>query len=172
MKNLTKAVLVIILIAIVSSVIYLQIETENLTPKASVTVHSTPSPTLSPTPTSSPVPTPSPLPASVTADVNYTESGSALVINGTVTNKSPNTAYNVGLYVLAAGQFALLPSQTVIDMTVPIASGTYSNGETQTLSTLAPYQSVHIDITVIPNLSSQEPGLYGINATVVWSNMP
>jgi hypothetical protein len=62
--------------------------------------------------------------------------------------------------------------QTVIDMTVPIISGTYYNGEgNQTLSILDPSQTIPITIKVYPYYQSQEPNLQGANVTLVWSNM-
>ncbi len=180
MKNMSKVVLVIVLVAIFSGLIYLQTEIENIessqaTPSPQPTAPK-PSPTL--TPTSTPASTSVPV-ATVTANINATPTrvapnsgGDVLIINGTVTNNSPNTAYNVGLRVTAFGSFTLLPAQEVIDMTIPISSGTYAMGTDYALSTLTPHQSVPVNITIVPYYSSQEPMLSGVNVTVVWSNMP
>jgi hypothetical protein len=101
-----------------------------------------------------------------------TSAGEVLIINGTVTNNSPNIAYNVGLNVTAFGTFSVNPSQEVIDITVPISSGTYDTSIAYPLSTLTPYQSVPINITIRPTLASHEPTLNSVTVTLVWSNAP
>lgn len=174
MKNLTKAALVIAIVAIVLGLIYLQLEIENLTPKSNGEVN-TPTPTLSPTPT----PTPSLTPANVTSNISITPirnfndasfpEGDYLLINGTVTNNSTTAAYNVGLKVsdvaLVFANYA-----TVIDVTVPIKSGLYNTGENYVLSTIEPNQTIPISITINPTYQSQEPDLQNYNVTLVWSN--
>jgi len=54
-----------------------------------------PTPTITPTtaPTSTPIPTRMPT-ATVTAKIIVTARGGLLLVNGTVTNNGPNTAYN------------------------------------------------------------------------------
>ncbi len=46
------------------------------------------------------------------------------------------------------------------------------NNTNYTLSTLTPYQSVSINIKILPDYQSEEPNLQGTNVTLVWSNMP
>jgi hypothetical protein len=140
-----------------------------------------PSPTPIPTPTS-PTPTPEPtsMPtASVTAVLNATQIADtySLLVNGTVTNNSPNTAYDVGLHVTAVG-IPFTSYETLIDMTVPIASAEYVQSSIlgtvkHPLSTLTPYQSVPVEITIISLYQSRTPTLLPpINITLVWSNTP
>jgi hypothetical protein len=77
-------------------------------------------------------------------------------------------------------------------MTVPITSATYAQNSESTaakdqatpdgsqnvvssdfpLSTLNPYQSVSIEIKIIPLYQSSTPTLQNINVTLVWSNHP
>ena len=190
MKNLSKVILVIVSLAIFLSLIYLQIEIKDLSPKSSPTPLPTMNPIATPTlsPTLTPISTPVPV-ATVTANINATptlvapttSAGEVLIINGTITNNSPNTAYNVGVraFAIASYEFPFVSPLAAINITVPIASGTYSmkyitaeTVVTYPLTTLTPYQSVPINITIIPNASSQEPVLSDVNATLVWSNMP
>jgi hypothetical protein len=182
MNNLAKAVLVIALLAIVFGLIYLQLEIENLTPKSNGLVD-TPTPILSPTPPPilSPTPPPNPplTPAKVTSNISITPirnfndtsfpEGDYLLINGSVTNNSTNTAYNVGLKVFDVA-LVLAHYTTVIDVTVPIKSGLYNTGENYVLSTISANQTVPISIMINPDYQSQEPDLQNYNVTLVWSN--
>jgi hypothetical protein len=110
--------------------------------------------------------------------LNGTAQTQYIIVNGTVTNDSPNIAYNVGLNVTAWGvqrvpDFSVNQNvpYNVINVTVPISSGTYVNGESYPLSTLAAHQSVQIDITIVcsydPSLTMGSPF-----TTVFWSNVP
>jgi uncharacterized protein YxeA len=134
------------------------------------------------TPKSTPIVTPTPKPtANVTSDITVTPiknfdnatypQGDYLSIKGTVTNHGQDTASNVGLKVSAT---ALIFSHytTVIDVTVPVQSGTYNTGESYQLSTLNPNQTISLSIIVNPDYQSQEPDLNNSNVTLVWSNMP
>jgi hypothetical protein len=191
MNKLTSAVLVIVLAVVFSAIIYQQVEIENLK-RQSITsspqpTTSTPYPTVSPT--SSPTPNPTPTPTSktyttppsspVAADLIIIPYGSAataedyLLISGNVTNKTPNTLYNFGLHVYSFGYpFMAQPIEvTLINVTVPIASGPYSNGQ-HMMSTLAPHESIQITIKIIPDLAYRTPTLYGNDVSVVWTNSP
>jgi hypothetical protein len=185
LKTVTAVVLVVVAVLLTSAVFY---AVTVYTPK-STPVKPTPTPTSTSTTSPTPASSTPPPPATLTADIVATAvsdapdvSGSqVLVINGTVTNNSPNTAYNVGLHAFAGGsyEFPYFTPLPAINLTVPLASGTYGQNYanantpiTYALSTLAPYQSVSFNITIIPWASSQEPVLNGINVTTVWSNMP
>ena len=130
-------------------------------------------------PTSTPVSSQPPA-ANVTAvlsdaeNTNGSYSGDYLSINGTVTNNSPNVAYNVGIKVTALESTPAFTG-TALNVTVPIASAKYnllfSQGELPfTLTTLTPYQSVPVVIELAPFSASETPCLYDINVTLVWSN--
>lgn len=180
MKMMTPIVLVTVAVVLIATVWY----TQTYEPKS--TLINTPSPTINQTLTSSPssIPTPTltptPFPqANVTAniivtpirnfdDANYLQ-GDYISINGTVTNNSPNTAYNVGLKV-SAEAVVLAYQTTVIDVTVPVQSSIYNTGTNYALSTLNPYQTVSISINIFPDYPSEEPNLQGANVTLVWSN--
>lgn len=193
-RGLPVAVLVVVIVALSLGLIYQQIEIENLnstkkSPSPTPTGTQTPEPSQNPTSTLSPTQEPSFSPSStptlpvanlssnitVTSIRNFNDSsyleGDYLSINGTVTNDSPNTAYDAGLKVSAAAIVLAYP-RTVIDVTVPTESGTYNTNTNYTLSTLTPYQSVTIKIIIYPDYQSQEPSLQGANVTLVWSNMP
>ncbi len=129
-----------------------------------------------------PSPTPSTTPAAmVTANLNITQhrdvnnqlpyTGGYLVISGSVLNNSTNNAYNVGLKVYDTAMI-LAHYSTVINVSVPIASGIYITDSNYALSTLSPYQSVSISMIIYPDYQSQEPDLQSANVTLVWSNMP
>jgi hypothetical protein len=204
MNKLTKVVLVIVFTAVLLGFIYQQIEIQNLKSSQSADLlteaSKTPTPpTVSPTTQSKPTPTQnltpnsSPLPTNVTANLQITAIrppvGYYLLINGTITNNSPNTAYNVGLHVSAVGT-PLSQTVVLIEMTVPIASAEYMQYSENTaariqasadgsqnivsnefpLSTLAPYQSVPVEIKIYPLYQSQSAILRDINVTLVWSN--
>ena len=79
-----------------------------------------------------------------------------------------DTSYNVGLKVSAT---ALVFSHytKVIEVTVPVQSGTYNTGESYQLSTLNPNQTISVSIIVNPDYQSQEPDLSNSNVTLVWS---
>lgn len=165
----TVATAIVIIAVLLTSVVWFEL---TMPPNTTPVLNPTSSPTA--TSTASPkVPE-----ATVTANINATptlvspntSAGEVLIINGTVTNNSPNTAYNVGLNVTAFGTFSIIPSQEVINIVVPISSGTYDSGIIYPLSTLTPYQSVPINITIMPNLASHEPTLDGVTVTLVWSN--
>jgi hypothetical protein len=95
----------------------------------------------------------------------------AILINGTVTNSSPNTAYGVGLHVFASADPALYPFEEDVDVTVPVASGTYNATSTYGLSTILPNQSVSINIEIIPLAALSEMAvLEEATVTLVWSN--
>jgi hypothetical protein len=189
MNNVKNVVLGVVLLTIFFGLIYLQTEIQNLKsqqtstiPTTSKSSNSEPKGTVS-TSNLSPTPTPAfatvqstTIIANIIATPTFvspnTSAGQVLIINGTVTNQGPNTEYNVGLNVTAFGSFSLLPSQEVIDMTVPINSGTYAMGTDYSLSTLTPNEVIPVTITIIPKLSSQEPMLSNVNVTVSWSNKP
>jgi len=152
-----------------------------LNPTPTPTIAPTPTPNLTARPTSTPSPTPTANPvATVTAnlnlkvvDLNPGNGNWVILINGTVTDDSPNTAYGVGLHVFAPADGALAPFEETVDVTVPIVSGTYNWNTTYGLSTLTPNQSVTIYIEIIPPAKLAELSVIN-NATVtmVWSNMP
>ena len=118
--------------------------------------------------------------ATVTADINFkvvdltVGSGHwVILINGTVTNDSPNTAYGVGLHVFAPADGALAAFEETIDVTVPVVSGTYDWNSTYGLSTLTPNQSVSVNIEMIPPpFLGERAVLSNTTVTSVWSNMP
>lgn len=128
-------------------------------------------------PSNTPSSTPTPV-ATITADIVATPTpvvpggGDVLIIKGTVTNDSPNTAYDVGLNVTAQASILMLGYPNVIDMIVPASSGEYAMGNDYELSTLAPNQSVAIDIKIIPYYQSQSPQLENVNVAAIWSNPP
>lgn len=95
------------------------------------------------------------------------------MILGNITNATPNTLYNVGLHVYSFGYLYMAQpiEETLIDVTVPISSDTYGNGQ-YTLSTLNPYESLQITIKIIPYLAYRTPTLYGNEVSVVWTNSP
>jgi hypothetical protein len=184
MKTVIAAALVVVAVLLTSAVWYIAIGNPHFTQNTRPTATPYSTPTLTPSPTLSPTPTLVPA-AHVTAEINaipsyelpnYTpNSGDYLLINGTVTNNSPNIAYNVGLKVTAT-EATLTHTGNAIDMVVPITSATY--GQTSAseivyapLSTLLPYQSIPIVIEINPYAPSETPTLNNINVTVVWSNM-
>jgi hypothetical protein len=174
MKPIVAIALIIIAVLLTSVVWYMLIVANQ---NANLSSNPLPTPKLNSTSTPSPSAIP---PATVKANIiatptllsPTTSAGEILVINGTVTNNSPNTAYNVGLNVTAFGTFSIIPSQEVMNIVVPISSGTYGSGIIYPLSTLTPYQSVPINITIMPILASHEPTLNGVTVTLVWSNAP
>ena len=180
MKATTIVVIVIAMLVLATALWYMQ------TYRASHA--STPAPTTTmPTATATPITTPTPTittpttmpPAStVTASLNqkvvdikpYT-GDDVLLINGTVTNNSPNTAYDAGLHMFAPADPALYPYEETVDVTVPIASGTYNATNTYGLSTIPPNQSVTINIEIIPPTALSEMAvLEDATVTLVWSN--
>jgi hypothetical protein len=171
MKTVTALTFITIAVILTSAFWYAIIAN---TPKSTPIVNPTATPTATPTSTSPPA-------ATVTANISVTanlqlngslpNSGDNLIINGTVTNNSPNTAYNVGLKVFAEAVVLAYP-RTVIDVTIPVKSGTYNTDTKYTLSTLTPFQSVSIEIIIYPDYQSKEPNLQGANVTLVWSNTP
>jgi hypothetical protein len=180
MNKGTKIVLGIVFIAIFLLLIYQQIEIENLKPAqpqptTHPTVNSTPTPSTTSNPTSNPTTT-STIPSgytevpstTVSTNLEVIPQGGYLVLNGNVTNKSPNTLYNVGLHVYSWGYpFIQGGPETLIDDVVPIASGTYPNYQELKLSTLEPYQTISVIITIYSNYDERTPTLYGNTVTVI-----
>jgi hypothetical protein len=204
------AALVIALIALSFGLVYQQIEIQNIksslsSPSPQPTATESPSfsppststnsilPTQISTPTLSPTSTPSLIPSQivlhlpetgVNAILNITSalSGGYLLLSGTVTNNSTNTQYNVGLKVFADG-YPIVgnPNKlTLINLTIPIDSGTYMqtsdgtaslNGGVSTSlfpqSTLNPNQSVAIEIMIYPLYQSQTPTLYDFTVDLI-----
>ncbi len=125
-------------------------------------------------------------PANVTAFLIYTlDSHTDVVfVNGTVTNDSPNTAYNVGIAIdsttwATVTYPSLQQGGTVI---VPLINGSYNEQgnfinkstsptwyEKTPLSNLQPCQSVHVSIAFYPFVNK---GLLVNAVTAVWSNKP
>jgi hypothetical protein len=68
----------------------------------------------------------------LTYDANNPSTYNHLLISGTVTNMGLGTAYNAGLHVVAWD----VTGELVINMTVPIAAGSYGLGGNQGPSTL------------------------------------
>jgi hypothetical protein len=145
-----------------------------------------------PTPASTPtIPTAPPLLYHVitsgilTANVTYTPvgptgEGQYLKINGYITNNSPNTAYNVGLDVLAIGQGGRLArylgvdSITLVNSTIPAKSGIYDESKpiTDSFPSFAPYQTINFDITIYPAAAHVEPVFDQVTITPVSTNLP
>jgi|WetSurMetagenome_2_1015567.scaffolds.fasta_scaffold95139_2 hypothetical protein len=182
MYNLTKIFLAIAIIALLLGLIYIQLEIQNIQsniqPKEM-------NPTSTPNITPSPSPTPYVPPASVISDLNYSISLSSdqrtdiVLVNGTVTNNSTNTAYNVGLLVTAYSTSSYYPYVYNLGAIVPLVSGNYydDRGITRSanstavgnLTGLSPYQTVKVSITVYPTDSKS---LHDPQVRPVWSNMP
>jgi hypothetical protein len=180
MKALPIVVIVIAILVLATALWYTQMN------RASPTSNPAPTTTM-PTATTTPITTPTPSitipttmpPAStVTAKLNqkmvdikpYT-GDDVLLINGTVTNDSPNTAYSVGLHVFAPADPALYPFEEDVDVTVPVASGIYNATSTYALSTIPPNQSVIINIEIIPPASlSEMTVIEEATVTLIWSN--
>jgi len=87
-----------------------------------------------------------------------------LWITGTATDEGLDTAYNVGLNVVAYD----INGNQILNVTVPMASGTYGNGASLTpLITLAPLQKVDLYIAIY------HEGLANTwNLKAVWTNSP
>lgn len=171
-----KKIVGLLLIAIVSLIVIVgyRYSTQNQSNQTDKTVPTPPSP--EPTPNPEPQPTPTPPAATVNAILNATQisNGYYLLVNGTVTNNSSNTAYDVGLHITAGG-YPIARYETLIDMTVPITSAQYFQNsqvseKKSPLSTLTPYQTIPVEIKVFPIYQSRTPTLYGISVTLVWSN--
>jgi hypothetical protein len=81
-------------------------------------------------------------------DENDPNTYNHLLIRGTVTNMGLNTAYSAGLHVVATD----ITGEEVIDMTVPLAAGTYGLGGTQkgpfTLNDLLSKEEVQVDVAI------------------------
>jgi hypothetical protein len=96
-----------------------------------------------------------------------------LLINGTITNGGSNTAYGAGLHVFGEADPALYPFEENLDVTVPVASGTYNATSTYTRSTIPPNQSASINIEIIPPSALSEYAVLDVaTVTAVWSNTP
>jgi hypothetical protein len=176
LKTLAKLALIIALLAVILGLIFLQIEISNL---QSSTQTKKPESTPIPTTNSTPSPTQNVSP-DVIADINATPTSGYingvpqsqyLIINGTVTNDGPSTAYNVGLKVTAVGGAHLGVPLNVINVIIPTTSGTYTTGKSYALSTLAPHQNVSINITIVPSYEPA-PMIESPIVTVVWGNAP
>jgi hypothetical protein len=149
-----------------------------------------PVPAVSPNPTGIPLPS-----ANVVAALNETHvrtGGDYLLINGTVTNDSPNTAWSVGLKVYATAYFNLVSLGIAINMTVPVASATYMQDSASTayreqtndngtanvvssdflLTPLTPYEKVHIVIEIVPFAQYEDLNFTSCNVTLIWANPP
>jgi cytoskeletal protein RodZ len=174
MKAMTITVIVIVVLVLATGLWYTQTHMPRSTPAPTPTP--TPTPTATPTPTSTSTPT-GPA-ATVTANLNLKRvdatPGSGhwvLLINGTVANDSPNIAYGVGLHVFSLADGALYPFEEDVDVTVPVASGTYNATSTYALSTIPPNQTVPVNIEIIPpNAAGEWRVLDDATVTVVWSN--
>jgi hypothetical protein len=180
MKAMTITVIVIAAVVLATSLWYTQ--THLVCP----TIDSTPTPAPTPTPTATPVPTGGPTPSptisatTITANLKLervdTTPGSGhwvLLINGTITNDGSNTAYGAGLHVFGEADPALYPFEETLDVTVPVASGTYNATSTYTLSTIPPNQSASINIEIIPPSALSEYAVLDVaTVTAVWSNTP
>ena len=92
-----------------------------------------------------------------------------LWITGTATNKGLDTAYNVGLNVVAYD----INGNEILNITVPMAAGTYGNGESLTpLITLAPLQQVDLQGTGV-GIAIYHEGLANTwNLKAVWTDSP
>jgi hypothetical protein len=182
MNSLTKVTLVIVIIGLLLGILFLQLEIQsiqsNIQPKE---MKPTPTPTITP----SPSPTPFVPPASVISDLNYSIGLSSnqrtdiVLVNGTVTNNSTNTAYNVGLLVTAYSTSSYYPYVYNLGAIVPLVSGSYYDDRGVTrlenstkvgnLTTLSPYQTVTVSIMVYP---TDGKSLHDSQVRPVWSNMP
>lgn len=153
-----------------------------------------PQPNLQPIPVASPNSTALPLPtANLVATLNETHvqtGGDYLLINGTVTNESPNTAWAAGLKVYATSYFTPNVAGTAINMTVPVASAAYmqdsantaereqtkANGTQEVVSSdfplvpLIPYEKVQVAVTIIPFGHLEDLNFASCNVTLVWAN--
>jgi hypothetical protein len=190
MKTSTVIVLIVVTVVLTSAVWYLATTNQN------VPIHNaTPTPSTAVTTTTNPTNV-SYLPTTVTSDLTSTHirsNGDYLLINGTVTNSSPNTAYNVGLNVYATSFIDGFNRGVAINMVVPIVSHEYVQLSPTTaaqsftqegdaiivsnvfpLTTLAPHESVPIIIKIYPIGQSEDSEFLGSGATVtlVWANMP
>ena len=183
-KNLAKAVLIVVLVALILGIVYWENEVQRaqINPRNTSNPTSTPSSSKTGGTSSQPTSSPSALPAAnVTSDLSYAENsngslnGDFLLINGTVTNDSPNGALDVGIRVTAMESTSGY-SGTAINETVPVISSIYpsdfSLGKMNTaLTPLIPaHQSANVTIELYPYVQSETPTLYDINVTVIWSN--
>lgn len=177
MNKATKVVLVIVFIALFLLLIYQQIEIENLKPSQS---QPSPYPTITSTPThtSSSTSTPSTTPkipsgftevpsTIVTTHLSVSQQNANLVISGNVTNNTSDALQNLGLHVYSWG-YPLYQTdpQTILDMTIPIASGTI-NTANHTLTTMSPHETITVLIMIPADYASRTVTLYGNDVTVV-----
>jgi hypothetical protein len=73
--------------------------------------------------------------------------------------------------VFSSADPALYPFEEDVDVTVPVASGTYNATSNYGLSTIPPNQSVTINIEIIPPTALAEMAvLEDATVTIVWSN--
>ena len=180
MKAMTITVIVIVALVLATGLLYTQahIAHPTLGPTPTSALTPTAPTTTTPKATAAPTPLPTTSVATVTANLNLkwvdTTPGSGhwvILINGTVTNVSPNTAYDAGLHVFAEADPALYPFEETIDVTVPLASGTYDAKSTYALSTIPPNQSFSVNIEIIPPAALSElTVIRNANMTIVWSN--
>jgi hypothetical protein len=115
--------------------------------------------------------------------IEYINNGSTpykqyIFLNGTVTNDSPSTAYNVGLNVTQCA-VKTVPYGTVnnnspvkmVNVIVPINSGTYSYDGSFNLPNLPAHESIQVNIVIVSPYDSSF--CYGSPYfTAVWSNSP
>jgi hypothetical protein len=182
MNKVTKVVFIIVFTAVILVLIYQQIEIENLKPSQSQpstypTITSTPTPTSSST--STPTATPK-IPAgfievpssTVTAQLWVSQQNANLVISGNVTNNTSDTLQNLGLHIYSWG-YPLYQTnpQTILDMTIPIASGTI-NTTNHTLTTMSPHETIAVVIIIPADYASRTITLYGNEVTVVQASQP
>ena len=92
-----------------------------------------------------------------------------LWITGTATDEGLDIAYNVGLNVVAYD----INGNQILNITVPMAAGTYGNGESLTpLITLAPLQQVDLQGTGV-GIAIYHEGLANTwNLKAVWTDSP
>jgi cytoskeletal protein RodZ len=179
MKAMTITVIVIAALVLATGLWYTQTHMARPTPDTTPTPAPTPTAPPTTTPTAAPTPTTT---SSATVTANLNQKGVeatpgtndwVILINGTVTNDSPNTAYGVGLHVFSLADGALWPYEETVNVTVPVASGTYNATSTYGLSTIPPNQSVSINIEIIPPPALGEWRVTeNATVTVVWSNTP
>ncbi len=182
MKAITITVIVIAVLVLAAGLWYTQThmahstQTPSPTPTAPTPTTATATPTLTAAPTLTPTTPASTVTGNLSIKGVNAKPGSndwVILINGTVTNDSPNTAYGVGLHVFSEGDPALYPFEETVDVTVPAASGTYNATNTYGLSTIPPNQSIPINIEIIPPAALGEWRVTENAAvTVVWSNTP
>lgn len=105
-----------------------------------------------------------------TYNANNPQSFDHLWITGTVTNEGLSTAYNAGINVVAYD----VNGNMILNITVPVAYGTYGNGENNLtpLTTIAPLQQVDLQGTGV-GIAIYHEGLANTwNLKAVWTDSP